>query len=98
MNFFKTFFASCLGTLVALVLLVLIGVFVIASFSDETAVVVAEGSVLHLRLEAPISELELEDPLAELFPAAADQTLGLIRLKQVIEYAKTDPKIFIRSG
>ena len=93
MNFFKTFFASCLGTLVALVLLVLIGVFVIASFSDETAVVVAEGSVLHLRLEAPISELELEDPLAELFPAAADQTLGLIRLKQVIEYAKTDPKI-----
>ena len=93
MNFFKTFFASCLGTLVALVLLVFIGVSVIASFSDETAVVVADGSVLHLRLEAPISELELEDPLAELFPAAADQTLGLIRLKQVIEYAKTDPKI-----
>jgi len=93
MNFFKAFFASCLGTFVALALLLLFVTYLIGSLSDEKTVVVADNSVLHLRLEAQISELELDDPLAELFPAAAEQTLGLLRIKQVIAHAKTDPKI-----
>jgi len=65
----------------------------LSSLSTDTVQPVAEGSVLHLRLETPIAELELEDPLAEVFPSAADQTLGLLRLKEVIAYAKNDPKI-----
>lgn len=93
MNFFKTFFASCLGSLVAMLLLMLMTLFFIAGLSEDKAVQVAESSVLHLRLEAPISELEVEDPLAEVFPGVADQSLGLMRIKQVINEAKLDPKI-----
>jgi len=93
MNFFKTFFASCLGSLVAMLLLMLLTIFFLAGLSEDKAVQVAENSVLHLRLEAPISELEVEDPLAEVFPGVADQSLGLMRIKQVINEAKLDPKI-----
>ena len=93
MNFFKSFFASCLGTLVALIVLIFLGIGVIAVLSADSEVAVADNSVLHLRLEAPISELEVEDPLAEIFPGAGDQTLGLMQLKQAIVFAKTDPKI-----
>lgn len=93
MSFLKSFFASCLGTFVALGLLLLFVIFLIGSFSQEKTVVIGDNSVLHLRLEMPISEMELDDPLADLFPAAAEQTLGLLRIKEVITYAKTDSKI-----
>ena len=93
MNFFKSFFASCLGTLVALIVLIFLGIGVIAVLSADSEVAVADNSVLHLRLEAPISELEVEDALAEIFPGAGDQTLGLMQLKQAIVFAKTDHKI-----
>ena len=93
MNFFKSFFASCLGTLAALIVLIFIGISVIASLSADKVVAVSDRSVLHLKLEAPMTELEIDDPLAELFPSAADQSLGLLRLMEVIQYAKTDPKI-----
>lgn len=93
MNFFKAFFASCLGTIVALALLIALALGFIAGLSDEKVVQIADGSVLHLRLEAPITELELDDPFAEVFPDVADQSLGLLRIRQVIEEAKSDPKI-----
>lgn len=93
MNFLKSFFASCLGTLVALLILFFFGISVISSLSTESLTQIADNSVLHLRLETPIAELELDDPLAEIFPSAADETLGLLRMKTVIEYAKNDPKI-----
>lgn len=93
MNFLKAFFASCLGTIVALALLIALTFGFIAGLSDEKVVQIADGSVLHLRLEAPITELELDDPFAEVFPEVADQSLGLLRIRQVIEEAKSDPKI-----
>ena len=93
MNFFKAFFASCLGTLVALALLVFICIGMVAVLSGDGEVAIGDNSVLHLKLEAPITELEVEDPLAEIFPGAGDQSLGLLQLKETIEYAKTDSKI-----
>ncbi len=93
MTFFKTLFASCLGTFVALALLFLVGILIIVSLSNENEVAVADNSVLHLRLEAPITELEIEDPLAEIFPGAGSQSHGLIQIKQAIRNAKSDPKI-----
>ena len=93
MNFFKAFFASCLGTVAALVILIMVCIGMIAVLSNDGEVAIAEGSVLHLRLEAPITELEVEDPLSEIFPGTGDQSLGLLQLKQTIGYAKTDPKI-----
>lgn len=93
MNFLKTFFASCLGALVAMGLLVILIFGIIAALSGEKQEVVADDSVLHLKLETPIRELELEDPLSDLFPGAADQNHGLIQIRQAIHHAKTDPKI-----
>jgi protease-4 len=93
MNFLKAFFASCLGTLVALVVLVVVGVVWMGSLAAEKEVSIKDNSVLHLKLDAPITELDVEDPFAELFPQAAEQNIGLLPLKQTLAYAETDPKI-----
>src|SRR5258707_3157109 len=99
MNFFKTFLASCLGSLVALVVLVilLIGFFSVAISSlstDERVTDVADNSVLHLRLNVPITELEIENPFDGLpLPGADESTIGLLSLKSSIAHAKTDPAI-----
>lgn len=93
MSFFKSFFASCLGTLVSLVVLIFLGIAIASSLASEKETVISDNSVLHLKLESPISEQEVEDPLAELFPAAGNQSIGLIQLKQAIEHAKSDDKI-----
>lgn len=94
MSFMRSFFASCLGSLVglALFLLISIGIFSMIASSDSE-VVIEDHSVLHLDLKAPITELEVEDPFAELFPGAAEQNIGLLQLRQVIAAAKDDPKI-----
>ncbi len=93
MGFFKSFFASCLGTLVALGLLILICIGIISVISSETQVTVADNSVLQLKLETPIAELEVEDPFAEIFPGAGEQSHGLLQIIQAIHHAKSDPKI-----
>lgn len=93
MSFLKSFFASCLGTVVALGVLILVGILILSLVASEKEVVITDNSVLHLRLESPITEQEVEDPLSELFPGAGNQSIGLIQLKQAIETAKTDNKI-----
>ena len=99
MNFFKTFLASCLGSLVALVVLVflLIGFFsvLISGIStDDKVVEVADNSVLHLKLNVPITEIEIENPFDGLpLPGAEESSVGLLSLKSSIAHAKTDPAI-----
>lgn len=98
MNFIKTFFASCLGSLVALGLIIIltIGFFMtlISGISgDEKKTVVEDNSVLHLKLDVPISENEIENPLEGLPIPGAQSPLGLLPFKTVITHAKTDSKI-----
>jgi protease-4 len=94
MSFLKSFFASCLGALVAMILLVILGIGVLVSIqSAGTEEVIADNSVLHLKLEAPISELEVDDPVADVFPGAGENSYGLLQIKQAIRNAKDDPKI-----
>ncbi|HWA32640.1 MAG TPA: signal peptide peptidase SppA [Cyclobacteriaceae bacterium] len=93
MNFFKSFLASCLGTAGALLLLIVIFIGWIAVLSADNAVTVAENSVLHLKLEAPITELEVEDPLAEILPGAGKHSVGLLPLLETIRHAKGDANI-----
>lgn len=62
---------------------------------------ISAKSVLHLKLNYPITELELEDPISDIFPEATDKTIGLIQLKEAIENAKTDANIegiYLSSG
>jgi len=98
MNFIKTFFASCLGSLVALGLIVIltIGFFMVlvsGISGDEKKTVVKENSVLHLKLDVPVTESEIENPLEGLPIPGAQSPLGLLTFKKVITNARTDSKI-----
>ncbi len=101
MSFLKAFFASCLGTLVALVLLFFITIAFFSSLSAEQEVQVANNSILHINLNTMINELEVEDPLAELFPSSIPQNVGLIQLTEAIRKAKDDANvrgIYLQAG
>ena len=93
MGFFKSFFASCLGTLVALVALVILMIVFITSLTSESPVALKDNSVLHLKLDAAITEQEFEDPISEIYPQAGNESMGLIQLKQVLKNASTDGSI-----
>lgn len=99
MNFFKTFLASCLGSLIALVVLffLLIGFFsaAISSLStDDKTIEVADNSVLHLKLNVPITEVDIENPFDGIpLPGAEEVGIGLLPLSTAIANAKIDPAI-----
>lgn len=100
MNFFKTFLASCLGSLVSLIALFFIMIFMSIAMvaglmgSADEQVIVGENSVLQLNLDAEITEQQAENPF-EGIPVLGDETpnVGLLQLKRTIKNAKTDPKI-----
>lgn len=94
MNFFKSFFASCLGALAAMVLVVIAIVLIISASGDEE-IVIKENSVLELDFDVPVIETEKEDPFAgiPMFGSATNRPVGLAQLRQTIEHAKSDPQI-----
>jgi protease-4 len=94
MNFLKAFLTSCLGTLVAFVVLIA-GIMLIFSMSGGDEIIVHDNSVLRLELDAQIIETEKEDPFAGLpiFGPATPKPIGLAQLRQTIANAKTDAKI-----
>ncbi len=98
MNFIKTFFASCLGSFVALGLIIFFSILLLIALvsglsGDDKKTVVAENSVLHLKLDIPISENETENPFEGLPIPGAESPLGLLPFKKVILNAKTDDNI-----
>lgn len=93
MNFFKTFLASCLGTLVTLVVLLVLVIGIIAGMGGDEEVVVRDNSVLQLNLDAQITEQQIENPFEGLPIGNTTPNIGLLQLKQTISNAKTDPKI-----
>ncbi len=98
MSFGKTFLTSCLGSLTAIILFIGLSILLIgglvSGLSDEKKVVVGKNSVLHLNLDAQITELQQENPLAGLpIPGAEVQKVGLLQLKQSIANAKDDDNI-----
>jgi protease-4 len=99
MNFFKTLLASCLGSLAAMIVFFILLVFFLVSAISNASegdknVVYEDNSVLHLKLNSPISEMEVENPFDGLpLPGVEEASTGLIQLKNTISYAKTDPKI-----
>lgn len=93
MGFIKNFFASCLGSLVAFAVILLIGGFALSAIlSNENKIVIESNSVLYLDMDAPIVEQAIEDPFAEFIPGER-VAIGLLQLKDAIRYAKSDSKI-----
>src|SRR5690349_9317055 len=93
MNFFKTFLASCLGTLATLIILIVLMIGVLVGIGSEEEIVVRDNSVLQLNLDAQITEQQIENPFEGLPIGNSVPTIGLLQLKQTIKHAKTDPKI-----
>jgi protease IV len=93
MSFGKAFLSSCLGALLALIIFTGIGLFfLISAMTAEEEVVVKANTVLHLRLDAQINELQADDPFAGLVGGDIPK-VGLLHLKDAIEHAKTDENI-----
>jgi protease IV len=98
MSFGKAFLSSCLGALTAMILFgLLILIFfsvLVAGMSEDKQAIIEENSVLHLKLDAQISELQRENPLAGLpVPGGDVINIGILQLKEAIAHAKDDDKI-----
>jgi protease-4 len=93
MNFLKTFFASCLGAIVAFIVIILIGILFLVGATAEEEVVIGKNSVLHLRLDAPIVENRGDDQISGFPFGPPVPMIGLIQLKEAIDHAKTDDNI-----
>lgn len=93
MGFFKNFFASCLGSIAALIIVIFLGGMIFSFvISSGNEVAVSDNSVLYLDLAAPIVEQAVDDPVAEMI-TGGQQSIGLLQLKEAIAFAKNDAKI-----
>jgi protease-4 len=94
MNFFRSFFAALLALFVFTFLAIILLIGWLAGMASEQQVIIKDNSVLHLKLDEPIAELQRENPFEGLpVPVSDAGRIGLMQLKQAIEYAKNDPKI-----
>lgn len=96
MSFGKAFLSSCLGALTAMIVFFFLSFLffaaLIGGLSEDKTVVVDKNSVLHLELDAQITEMEADDPFAELLPGQ-NKRVGVIQLKQAIENARDNDNI-----
>lgn len=93
MNFLKTFFASCLGAIVAFLVIVLIGFVILVAATGEEEVKISKNSILHLRLDAPVVESRGDDEISGFPFGPPVPMIGLVQLKEAIKHAKTDDNI-----
>lgn len=61
--------------------------------SDSKRFEVKDNSILHIKLNKPVTELEFENPFDELGGFGESSSIGLIELKSSIKNAATDSKI-----
>ena len=83
MSFFKAFMASCLGSLLAFIILIVLMVFFVTALvsglsSDDSVTTVKDNSVLHLKLDVPITENDVEDPFEGLPIPGVESSIGLL--------------------
>jgi protease IV len=93
MNFFKTFLASCLGTLVTLFVLLILMIGFLVGLGGEEEVIVRDNSVLQLDLDAQITEQTIDNPFEGLPIGNTIPNIGLLQLKQTIKHAEEDARI-----
>lgn len=94
MNFLRNFLASLLALVLFSVIVVFVLVAVVGGITAEVPVEVKENSILQLKLDKPISEIEYENPLEEIgIFGSSPSTIGLVQLKEAIRQAKDDDNI-----
>ncbi len=95
LHFFRTLFASCLGTILALVAIILIGIAVAASIASESnnPPQLTSNTILRLSFDQPIPELTNNAELDPFQSFKGDDLLGLHEIMATIAKAKADPRI-----
>lgn len=98
MEFLRNILSSCLGALLAFLLFFLLMIVffsaLIGSVSEDKTVAINNNSVLHLKLDAEFVEQAPENPFESLpVIGGGAKRIGLLQLKDAIQYAKDDPKI-----
>ena len=93
MQFLKTFLASILGTLTALIILILIGFGILVSSSSEPEPYVRSNSVLTFTMTGDIPARTLTDPFEELLNPGMGTRLSLASLKTNLQKAAADDNI-----
>ncbi len=95
LHFFRTLFASCLGTILALVAILLIGIAIAASFASEgnTPPELKPNTILRLTFNESIPELTNNAELDPFQSIKGDDLLGLHEIISTIENAKNDSRI-----
>lgn len=89
----KTFFASLLGTFVGIILIIIAGFALLVGLGSKKAPKVEDHSVLMLKLNPRITELEIDPGISALFPGSEEMTIGLAQLRTVMRRAKDDDQI-----
>ncbi|MBK8807671.1 MAG: signal peptide peptidase SppA [Bacteroidales bacterium] len=94
-KFFKYLFVSFLGTLIAVLFFILVGVLILISVTGSSEQVVKENSVLVVSLDGEIADKVSHNPLDQFNPFAlsGDQKIGLIDILKAIEKAEQDNNI-----
>ena len=99
MKFLGNVLATIVGLFIFSILSFILFIFVImifsASASSDEKVELKDNSILHLKLNRPILEREMEDPFEGMFtfPGVEDGGMGLVELKEAINHAAEDDKI-----
>lgn len=97
-SFFKYVLATVTGLILTFLVFLLIGAIIlgamIGSATSDRATVVADNSVLHIRLDHEITERTVPNPFEELeIPGFTTKSLGLDDILDRIQGAKTDDRI-----
>ena len=93
MQFFKTFFASLLGTILGILLLILIIFAAVVSSSSEPEPYIRSNTVLKISLSGDIPERTPYDPLQELLNPGAGAKVSVASLKNNLQKAAVDDNI-----
>ncbi len=98
-EFFKFVFASMLGFILSIfvmvILIVVLIIGIVSTASNEAKVSVDKNSILHLRLDYPVTERTSKNPLEniDVFGFETEKNIGLNDILASIKTAKTDENI-----
>ena len=95
LHFLRSLIASCLGTILALVALIFIGIAIAASIASESSnpPELTSNSILRLTFDQSIPELTNNAELDPFQSIKGDDLLGLHEIIATIAQAKADPRI-----
>jgi len=95
LHFLRTLFASCLGTILALVAIIFIGIAIAASFAKESNNLpeLTSNTILRLTFDQSIPELTNNAELDPFQSIKGDDLLGLHEIIATIAQAKADSRI-----